>query len=502
MKKLLILLSVLTISGTAIPTVIANKPYVITVPNDYETEKINITKLKSNPLMVNVTNTNNNSKEIAGAILLEMMIANPDEETFVDIYYSFDDNINWWDFRNINLIKPDFSETYKDAILLATKDNEKFIGAFHFEATLKNDNPNQQVSIKDVVKNTDLGKIMVNNEEIILNKLKDKNEELVLSEVFLTNITEDSAILNVKENSQIYFHDETMKINFEIDISEWILTQEYFQDEEFNTSGNYTGGIIGIVNNEYALFTYMGNIYKSSLKNSNEQFELIKQDDDKKITSWYCYSMEKKGFFYYFDKSGYCYKISKQGKIIEIKKYNELSFSNVATNGIININGETGIVSYENNNLVIYFLDNELNIYKSKEIKLKSGDTGSKYSISLFKDSSGNIGFTSLNGIWLINNELDYYYRVKDNSSFGNNLSKLVVLDGDNYIVSDYVAGGRFVDKNFNYKKGLDLINNYSIMDIIPTNIKNEYYVLVGYDKHWDGPPTKVAFGKLTFKKL
>ncbi|WP_215826039.1 hypothetical protein [Spiroplasma endosymbiont of 'Nebria riversi'] len=217
----------------------------------------------------------------------------------------------------------------------------------------------------------------------------------------------------------------------------------------------------------------MGNIYKSSLKKSNEQFKLIKQDDDKKIISWYCYSMEKNGFFYYFDTSGNRYQISKEGKIIEIKKYSGLSSS--ATNGIMNLNGEPALVSYVVNNLIIYFLDNELNIYKSKEIKLKSGDLGSKYYISLFEDYNGKIGFTSLDGILLINDKLDYYYKVKNNSLFGNNLSKLIVLDDNNYVVSDYVANGRFVDKNFDYKKGLNLINNYCIMNIISTNIKNEF---------------------------
>ncbi|WP_215826040.1 hypothetical protein [Spiroplasma endosymbiont of 'Nebria riversi'] len=92
-----------------------------------------------------------------------------------------------------------WKNTYKDATLLSTKDNEKFKGAFRFEVTLKNyDGPNKQISIKDVVKNTDLGKIITNNKDDILNKLKDKNEELVLTEVFLTNITENSAILNIK----------------------------------------------------------------------------------------------------------------------------------------------------------------------------------------------------------------------------------------------------------------------------------------------------------------
>ncbi len=148
MKKLLSLLSVLTISGTVVPTLVANKPYIITVP----TEKINITRLKSIPFIVYTENLNT-EKEIAQEILLGLMTNNSEQDIFVDIYYSFLENNEWWNFKNVNLKNPEpgKSEEYKNATLIASVDNKNYKGAMVFDVTLTNNK-----NFKDVKLNTNL----------------------------------------------------------------------------------------------------------------------------------------------------------------------------------------------------------------------------------------------------------------------------------------------------------------------------------------------------------
>ncbi|WP_338992568.1 hypothetical protein [Spiroplasma endosymbiont of Seladonia tumulorum] len=203
MKKLLSLLSVLTISGTAVPTIVANKPYVITA---YTNDVINLNNLKVKNLSIDLNYLYNKNPaptedDIKEAILIA--IASNNDSTIYEVIISILTEIEKWKISGINFEIPKLGEssTYDSKFL--SLDSSKYIGVLSAKVTVSN--LNNIKDLNDVITNKNLNTIVNPDKNEILKVLKEKNSDLDISEIDIQDWTYKNANIKAKENSSKYF---------------------------------------------------------------------------------------------------------------------------------------------------------------------------------------------------------------------------------------------------------------------------------------------------------
>ncbi|AGM25026.1 ligand-binding sensor domain-containing protein [Spiroplasma chrysopicola] len=79
-------------------------------------------------------------------------------------------------------------------------------------------NYNWRINLAEHLKNSQLGGIVDNREETILTVAKDKNPDLKIEDLYLTNITETTATVIVKSSSNVYDYNSSVKVNYLADL--------------------------------------------------------------------------------------------------------------------------------------------------------------------------------------------------------------------------------------------------------------------------------------------
>ncbi|AUF83338.1 hypothetical protein CXP39_00750 [Mesoplasma syrphidae] len=240
----------------------SNSKNELNILDDLTDAKTNITTLKPNDVQVNLAFVEETKDAIAEEILLSLMIGNPEIPELIDIYLSFSDHKDIWDFRNINLEKPKpgLVTEFENATLVAKSNNPDFLGAIRFGVKLTNSKSENLVPLSNHLTRRNLGMLTENSSQSILKAVKEKNPNVILSEIEATQISSIKAIIVPIEDSTIYDSASSVEVNYMIPNSPTVTvdlkqsmkvegipiygTQDYFVVEK--NVGRTTSDITGI----------------------------------------------------------------------------------------------------------------------------------------------------------------------------------------------------------------------------------------------------------------
>ncbi|WP_342275271.1 hypothetical protein [Spiroplasma endosymbiont of Cantharis lateralis] len=180
--------------------------------------KTNITVFKPTDITVNLNLVSSDSKSIREEILLTLMIENPEIPELIDVYFSYSSDPNMWEFKNINLTKPNpgMVVEYENATILAKPNNPDFIGAMRFNVKLINKENQHLIPLTNHITKRNLGMLNDNKTSTILKVLKEKNPNVILDEINVTQITTTDAIILPKDDSSVYDPTSSVVITFTV----------------------------------------------------------------------------------------------------------------------------------------------------------------------------------------------------------------------------------------------------------------------------------------------
>lgn len=231
MKKLLSLLSVLTISGTTIPTTIAASPYQKQEHNTETDSGVNvfywiIENGKRKSIIEKIYGVNESYIRFLG-------FDNRNNKYYINdknIYFVNNNNnnaisIKLLSFKPISVI--DFSST-NNFVRFNWKDLNNIIHVYRIKIIdLENNNLNKINELSKIISNPILGTVKINNEKGLLTEqqikdfLKDKNPQLDITKIGIKNIIDDLYNKNEKRitvfsiDSTIYTGEATVFLDIE-----------------------------------------------------------------------------------------------------------------------------------------------------------------------------------------------------------------------------------------------------------------------------------------------
>ncbi|QHX36018.1 hypothetical protein STIUS_v1c04640 [Spiroplasma sp. TIUS-1] len=180
--------------------------------------KTNITVFKPVDITANLNMVAPDSKSIGEEILLTLMIENPEIPELIDVYLSYSSNPDIWEFKNIELTKPKpgLIAEFENATIIAKSNNPDFIGAMRMGVKLTNKENQNLIPITNHVTKRNLGMLKDNKQSTIITALKEKNPNVILEEINVTQITSTDAIIIPKDESSIYDPTISVVVNFTV----------------------------------------------------------------------------------------------------------------------------------------------------------------------------------------------------------------------------------------------------------------------------------------------
>ncbi|AUM62764.1 hypothetical protein [Spiroplasma monobiae] len=250
------------------------------IENINEYEKVDLTKIKLDPITINVEGISAKSEEeIIEYITLEILFASNDE-IIVDALFDYLDNPKLWSLSGYNFVLPKPGESINTKLYYRPLGGHPiYKGVIATELTIKNGDEVIEENLKDYITTTNLGTIVNPNEDLIYKLVLDKNPDLKLNMFEIKEYTYDKVVLEGKEQfksqtAEIYFKSQ---IKFENsfkskDLSVKAYNSTQYQRDSFVLTHNPVFGKNNFTNYFSTIrFDYTG---KSAIENQSSLLPL------------------------------------------------------------------------------------------------------------------------------------------------------------------------------------------------------------------------------------